>query len=80
MRGIKITVGPPFFAISATAPLLQRWFSRTSHPAASDPYFLYASGNAGSLLGLLAYPLVIERTSTLHTQRAAWSIGRCQCC
>src|SRR5687768_196893 len=53
LRALAATVGMPFFALSATAPLLQQWFSRTSHPRARDPYFLYAASNAGSLLGLL---------------------------
>jgi hypothetical protein len=30
------TVGLPFFVVSITAPLLQRWFSGTGHPAV-DP-------------------------------------------
>ena len=57
---LAVTVGPPFFALSATAPLLQRWFSVTRDRAAHDPYFLYAASNAGSLGGLLAYPFIIE--------------------
>jgi len=72
---LAITVGPPFFAISATAPLLQRWFSRTSHPAASDPYFLYAASNAGSLLALLAYPLAVEPHLRLFEQSRWWALG-----
>ena len=35
-----MTVGLPFFALSANAPLLQRWFSLTDHRDAEDPYFL----------------------------------------
>jgi hypothetical protein len=72
---LAMTVGPPFFAISATAPLLQRWFSRTDHPAASDPYFLYAASNAGSLLALLAYPLLVEPNFPLSEQSRCWSVG-----
>jgi hypothetical protein len=72
---LAITVGPPFFVISATAPLLQRWFSRTDHPDAGDPYFLYAASNAGSLLGLLAYPLIVEPALLLSQQSRAWSFG-----
>lgn len=68
-------VGLPFIAISTTGPLLQRWFSDTDHKDASDPYFLYAASNAGSLLGLLAYPFVIERYTTLSEQRIGWSIA-----
>ena len=72
---LAITVGPPFFAISATAPLLQRWFSRTDHPAAGDPYFLYAASNGGSLLALLAYPLIVEPALPLWQQSRDWSFG-----
>lgn len=48
-----VSIGLPFFAVSATAPLLQRWFSRSDHPRAVDPYFLYASSNTGGLIALL---------------------------
>ncbi len=40
----------PLVMVSATAPLVQGWFALTGHPRASDPYFLYAASNAGSLL------------------------------
>src|SRR5262245_43278976 len=42
--------------VATTAPLIQNWFRLTGHPRAHDPYFLYAASNAGSLIGLLAYP------------------------
>ena len=67
--------GLPLFAISASAPLLQRWFSNTRDRRARDPYFLYAASNTGSLLGLLSYPLLIERTLPLQTQSRLWEIG-----
>src|SRR6476620_5019682 len=41
-------IGLPIFLISTTSPLLQKWFTRTSHAAAEDPYFLFAISNAGS--------------------------------
>jgi hypothetical protein len=65
-------VGLPFVAVSATAPLLQRWYAQTS---GRDPYFLYAASNLGSLVGLLGYPLVVEPWLTLAAQRAVWSAG-----
>lgn len=68
-------VGVPFFAISSAGPLIQFWFSRTSHTRAHDPYFLYAASNAGSLLGLLAYPLVVEPALGLREQGWAWAAG-----
>jgi len=70
-----VSVGMPFFAISANAPLLQRWFSRTSHKDADDPYFLYAASNAGSLLSLCLYPVVFEPLLRLQEQTSLWSKG-----
>jgi hypothetical protein len=69
------SVGLPFFAIAATAPLMQRWFAYSEHNAASDPYFLYGSSNLGSLLALLGYPLVIEPLLKLEEQSWAWTWG-----
>jgi hypothetical protein len=59
---LTVAVGLPFFAVSTSAPLLQKWFAATGHPSAKDPYFLYAASNAGSLLFLLGYPLLVEPT------------------
>jgi hypothetical protein len=66
-------IGLPFCAVAATTPLLSRWFSQTRHPSASDPYFLYAASNAGSLATLLAYPTLIEPMSRLSHQTSLWS-------
>src|SRR5205814_7156671 len=65
----------PFFVVSTSAPLLQRWFADTDHPAARDPYFLYAASNLGSLLALVAYPFVVEPRYPLATQGWLWSAG-----
>ncbi len=70
-----VSVGLPFFAVSANGPLLQAWFARTGHPHADDPYFLYGASNIGSLLALLSYPLVIEQTLPLAGQSSLWSAG-----
>lgn len=72
---LLVTVGPPFLLLSATAPLLQKWFSHTSHKAASDPYFLYAISNAGSILALLAFPFVLEPAFAVRTQSILWTTG-----
>lgn len=72
---LLVTVGPPFLLLSATAPLLQRWFSHTSHKSAGDPYFLYAVSNAGSMLALLAFPFVLEPTFAVRMQSVIWAIG-----
>ncbi|MBK9079454.1 MAG: fused MFS/spermidine synthase [Hyphomicrobium sp.] len=68
-------VGLPFFAVSANAPLLQAWFSRTGNPHANDPYFLYGASNLGSLLALLSYPVVIEPVLGLGEQSNVWTFG-----
>ena len=68
------SIGLPFFALSANAPLLQAWFARTDHPAAKDPYFLYAASNVGSFLALLSYPFVVEPFSKLGEQTRFWSV------
>jgi len=72
---LAVSIGLPFFAVSATAPLLQRWFSRSGHVHASDPYFLYVSSNVGGLLALLAYPVLIEPRFGLTLQSRAWTAG-----
>jgi hypothetical protein len=68
-------VGLPFFVLSTSAPLLQRWFSQSGHSAGSDPYFLYAASNLGSMVGLLGYPFLIEPNLGLSAQSAAWTAG-----
>jgi hypothetical protein len=72
---LVVSLGIPFFVLSATAPLLQRWFSFTDHPDAGDPYFLYAASNVGSLAALVAYPALIEPYLRLSTQRMLWTGG-----
>lgn len=66
-------IGPLFLAISAQAPLLQRWFAVASH--GRDPYALYAASNIGSFAGLLAYPLLVEPLLRLHQQSWLWTMG-----
>jgi len=70
---LLLAIGLPFFALSTSAPLLQRWFSATGHPSSKDPYFLYAASNAGSLLSLLAYPMVTEPSLLVIQQ--TWLFG-----
>ena len=67
-----LTFGPAF-ALSATAPLIQRWFA-AGWPG-KNPYVLYAASNAGSLLGLLGYPFLIEPRFDLLQQAEWWLLG-----
>ena len=70
---LTVSIGLPLFVIAATAPMLQKWFAHTRHPAAADPYFLYAASNLGSMLALLSYPFVVEPLLRLGQQSWAWS-------
>ncbi len=75
LLGLVLSVGLPFFVVSTSAPLLQKWFAGTGHPAARDPYFLYGASNLGSMLALFGYPLVVEPHLTLAQQRLLWQVG-----
>lgn len=68
-------VGVPFFVVSTSAPLIQKWFARTPHPDRDDPYFLYSASNLGSLLGVLCYPFAIEPHLSLTQQSRLWTIA-----
>ncbi len=70
---LTMLVGLPFLIVATTGPLLQRWFSCTTHFHAKDPYFLYAASNLGSMLALLSYPVLLEPTWTLAEQARIWS-------
>ena len=68
------SVGLPFLVLASSAPLLQVWMARLRlNGAGSDPYYLYAASNAGSLLGLLAYPFLLEPFLSLRQQSHLWS-------
>ncbi len=74
---LALSLGPPFAALSATAPLAQAWYARvrSGESDAVNPYVLYAASNLGSLIALLAYPTLVEPIFTLHVQTLTWSIG-----
>ena len=61
-------IGVPFVTLSATSPLLQAWFARTTRGGAADAYGLFAISNLGSIVALLAYPWLIEPRLTLRAQ------------
>lgn len=64
----------PLFALCATAPLLQRWFTHTNHQHAEDPYFLYAASNVGSVLALFMFSFVLEPWFTISNQNNLWRV------
>jgi spermidine synthase len=69
------SIGLPFFVLSTTAAVMQKWFSSTNDGAAADPYFLYAASNLGSFIALMAYPLVVEPNLRLQDQATMWTAG-----
>lgn len=70
---LTVSVGLPYFLLASNSPLMQAWFSAL-HPTHSYAR-LYSLSNIGSLLGLLAYPLVIEPWLSLRAQGWVWSGG-----
>lgn len=70
---LLVSIGPLFFAVSAQAPLIQRWYNAAS--GGRDPYALYAASNLGSFGGLIAYPLVVEPGFALAGQSMVWTVG-----
>lgn len=72
---LALSVGLPFFVVSTTAPLLQRWYSETGLVSSQDPYFLYAASNLGSMVALIGYPLAVEPNLTLAQQGRLWALG-----
>jgi SAM-dependent methyltransferase len=68
-------IGLPAFVLTTTTPLLSGWFHAARGDREGDPYWLYALSNAGSLIALVAYPLLIEPRIGLGTQRGLWTIG-----
>ncbi|MDP1824070.1 MAG: fused MFS/spermidine synthase [Archangium sp.] len=71
---LLLSVGLPYFALATTGPLLQAWAS-TARVTTGSVYRLYAVSNAGSLLGLLAYPFLLEPVATLRVQGWVWAAG-----
>ena len=72
---LTASIGLPFAALSASAPLLQGWFAASGHAQARNPYALYAASNLGSFAALIAYPILIEPFLPLRVQARMWSMG-----
>lgn len=68
---LAVSVGLPYFLLSATGPLLQAWHTCV-RPDVS-PYPLYALSNLGSLLGLLSYPFWFDPSFAADRQTQLWS-------
>lgn len=71
LKLLALNVGLPFFALSATGPLLQNWFGHL-YPG-RPPYRLYALSNIGSLGALWLFPFALEPWLTSGRQDLMWS-------
>lgn len=74
---LGVTIGLPYFLLSSTGPLVQKWFAddRAQASRGVDVYRLFAMSNAGSIVGLLIYPFVVEPYASLEGQAWGWSAG-----
>ena len=72
IRRLAGTVGPPVLALSMISVMGQRWLSVSDLPGSREPHVLYAASNAGSLCGLLSYPLLFEPLLGLQDQQRVW--------
>ena len=70
---LAATLGLPFLLLSSTSPILQAWYARSRK--AVEPYRLFAFSNAGSMLGLLSYPVVVEPFVSVRRQAMGWSFA-----
>ena len=68
---LAAAIGLPYLLLAATGPLLQAWYTQ-SRPGL-PPWRLYALSNLGSLVGLIAYPVVVEPLLGLPAQAILWS-------
>ncbi|MBZ5591516.1 MAG: fused MFS/spermidine synthase [Acidobacteriia bacterium] len=68
---LAVTLGLPYLLLSATTPMLQAWYARTHENA--TPYRLFALSNAGSMLALVSYPVLVEPVFSTGHQAWTWS-------
>jgi spermidine synthase len=68
---LATSIGLPYFLLSATTPLVQAWYARSGR--GGSPYRLFALSNAGSLVGLVSYPVLVEPLFSARQQTVGWS-------
>jgi hypothetical protein len=72
VRVLATSVGLPCFILCTTTSLVLQWLAIIPGQATARTY---AASNAGSLVGLLAYPFLIEPLVGLADQARAWTVG-----
>ena len=68
-------IAVPFGVLTTTSVMAQMWLADSDLVDRDDPYYLYAASNAGSLIGLLGYPLVLEPLLGLRAQGQLWTVA-----
>jgi spermidine synthase len=70
---LATSIGLPYFVLSSTGPLIQRWLTYVE--VGKLPYQLYSLSNLGSLLALLSFPFVFEPHLSTSQQSIYWTVG-----
>jgi hypothetical protein len=70
---LTVSIGLPYFILSSTGPLIQRWL--TYIEVGKLPYQLYSLSNLGSLLALISFPFFFEPLLTTSQQSLYWTLG-----
>ena len=68
---LTLSIGLPYFLLSSTGPLVQRWFTAAS--GGKSPYRLYALSNIGSVAALVSFPFLFEPVLTATALDWTWS-------
>jgi hypothetical protein len=68
---VLVSVGLPYVLLSANSTLIQTWMADEG----KNVYHLYAISNAGSFVGLLAYPFIIEPYIPLTMQWFGFAVA-----
>ena len=63
---LTVSIGLPYFMLSSTGPLIQRWLTYVE--VGKLPYQLYSLSNLGSLLALISFPFIFEPLLTTSQQ------------
>jgi spermidine synthase len=70
---LATSIGLPYFILSSTGPLIQRWLTYVE--VGKLPYQLYSLSNLGSLLALLSFPFLFEPLLSTSQQSTYWTLG-----
>lgn len=72
LSALFFAIGLPYFLLSATGPLVQKWLADVYQN--NSPYKLYSLSNIASLAALLSFPFLFEANFSLQENSQFWSI------